>query len=131
MAKISYLELSNRDYEYASQMYNLDYYNPCGRFCQQSVEKRLKHFINIKGNSSDLRKFSTHNLRVLYQRVCSLLSQATDRQTELELANLSDYYFDTNYPNDNFLELSKENAQKSLEITKEINNWIDASLIET
>ena len=69
MGRISFLEFSNRDMEYALGNYNMRYYNPCGRFCQQSVEKRMKHFIELRGGSQDFYFLSTHNLKRLYENV--------------------------------------------------------------
>ncbi|MCL2349890.1 MAG: HEPN domain-containing protein [Defluviitaleaceae bacterium] len=130
MAAISYLEYSNRDYKYATGNFSLEYYDPCGRFCQQSAEKRMKHYIELNGNPNDMLILNTHNLGRLYDRVCALAGVASDSATRGNLSKLTDYYFDTNYPKELNIELTKEMAAEALEIAKSFNEWMDDLLAE-
>lgn len=126
MATISYLEYSNRDLKYAKDMLTLKNYDPCGRFCQQSVEKRFKSFIEIHGDSSDLGLFSLHSLSKLYNRVCQLAGVVPDRVVRGDLTELTSYYFDTNYPQSHNIELTKELAEEAVQIAISVNDWLDS-----
>jgi len=129
MATISYLEYSNRDLKYAKDMFSMSNYDPCGRFCQQSVEKRFKYYIEHYGNGTDKFILVSHNLSKLYARVCELASISKDRVVVHEMLMLNSYYFDTNYPvKDGNIELTKEMAQEALEIAEKTNNWVDGLL---
>ena len=125
MGSISYLEYSNRDMKYANDMYALRNYDPCGRFCQQSVEKRLKHYIEQNGVSNDVLILHTHSLAKLYARVCELANQPIDKITRGELHQLTTYYFDTNYPSEENVELTEEMASEALDIAVKVRSWVD------
>jgi HEPN domain-containing protein len=126
VAIVSYLEYSNRDLKYAHDMLKLKNYDPCGRFCQQSVEKRFKHFIEINGTTDDIPLLHTHNLVKLYNRVCAITQTQPDRATRGDLYQLTIYYFDTNYPSQENVELSREMAEEAVDIAMRVNNWIDS-----
>ena len=131
MAKISYLEYSNRDFKYANDMFKCENYDPCGRLCQQTVEKRLKHYIEHNGNGRDKLILLTHNLGVLYERVCELASVAVDNAVVGQLSRLTRYYFDTNYPKEEGnIELTKEMAVEALEVALRTNDWVDQLMNE-
>ena len=128
MASISYLEYSNRDMKYAKDMFSLENYDPCGRFCQQSIEKRLKYYIEQKGTTDDLRLLHTHTLARLYYRVCQLAGLEIDKIMRGDLYQLTTYYFDTNYPCEENVELTQEMAEEALDIAVKVNNWVDSLL---
>jgi len=125
MASISYLEYSNRDKKYAIDMYKCENYDPCGRFCQQSVEKRLKYFIEQHGNTDDIPILHIHSLSKLYYRVCEIVGCEVDKVMRGDLHQLTTYYFDTNYPSEMNIELTKEMAQEALDIMESVNTWVD------
>jgi len=125
MAIISYLEYSNRDKKYALDMFDCENYDPCGRFCQQSVEKRLKYFIEQHGSADDIPLLHIHSLSKLYYRVCEVAGCQIDRATRGDLHQLTTYYFDTNYPSEMNIELTMEMAKEALEIMENVNAWVD------
>ena len=128
MAVISYLEYSNRDMKYAKDMFSLENYDPCGRFCQQSIEKRMKHYIQLNGTSDDLVWLNTHSLAKLYARMCELTGQKVNKGIRGELHQLTTYYYDTNYPSEENIELTKEMAKEALDVTAKVNGWVDSLL---
>ena len=128
MAVISYLEYSNRDAKYARDMFFLGNYDPCVRFCQQSVEKRLKYYIEQHGTTDDLPALHIHSLSRLYYRVCEIAGSDVNRATRGDLLQLTTYYFDTNYPSEMNIELTQDMAQEALDIMTKVNNWVDALL---
>jgi len=125
VAGISYLEYSNRDYKYAKGMFDMGYYDPCGRFCQQSVEKRLKSYIETHGTTDDMNFFHTHNLGRIYTKVCEIADVTPDPVFRGWLAQLTDYYFDTNYPKDINIELTESMAEEALYTARLVNEWLD------
>ena len=128
MATISYLEYSNRDMKYARDMFSLGNYDPCGRFCQQSAEKRLKHYIENNGATDDIMLLHTHALAKLYARACEIAGMPLDKAVRGDMYQLTTYYFDTNYPAEDNIELTKAMAEEALEITAKINAWVDSLL---
>ncbi|MCL2287201.1 MAG: HEPN domain-containing protein [Firmicutes bacterium] len=128
MPLISYLEYSNRDMKYARDIFSLGDYDPCGRFCQQSVEKRLKYYIEQHGIPNDKRLLHLHSLTNLYQRVCELAGCQVDKKTKDDLHKLTDDYFNTNYPSKNDIELTEEMAIEAMEIAETVNSWLDSLL---
>ena len=126
MASISYLEYSNRDMKYARDMFSLENYDPCGRFCQQSVEKRLKHYIQQHGTIDDLPILHIHSLSKLYYRVCEIVGCNVDKATRGDLHQLTTYYFDTNYPCEMNVELTEDMAREALDIAVKVNDWVDS-----
>lgn len=128
MASVSYLEYSNRDMKYAKDMFSLGNYDPCGRFCQQSIEKRLKHYIELRGTTDDMALLHTHSLAKLYFRVCELEGMSIDKLVRGELYQLTTYYFDTNYPAEDNVELTEDMAKEALEVAVKLNGWVDALL---
>ena len=129
MATINYLEYSNRDFEYAKGNLSMGFYDPCGRFCQQSVEKRMKHYIELNGAVEDLFFLHTHNLGRLYGAVCKLANIMPDSAIRGDLSLLTDYYFDTNYPKEINIELTEEMAQEAVEIALKVNQWVDSLIL--
>ena len=126
MAKISYLEYSNRDYKYANDMFFLENYDPTGRFCQQSIEKRMKYFIELHGTSEDIFLLQTHNLAKLYDRICKIKGIGINKETRCDLSILTDYYFDSSRPQEQGnAELTQEMAKEAIEIMKKMNSWVD------
>ena len=130
MASISYLEYSNRDMKYAKDMFSLENYDPCGRFCQQSIEKRLKYYIELHGTTDDLLILHTHSLAKLYFRVCELAGYEIDKIIRGDLHQLTTYYFDTNYPCEENVELTRSMAEEALDVAGEVNDWVDSLLMD-
>ena len=124
----SYLYLSKKDAVRAYNMFNLEDYSACGRFCEQSVEKSLKAFIEIKGSVSDIGLMSIHKPRRLYERCCELGLAEADTGLALVMAKLADYYYDTNYPGDSYFELTKEEAEEALTAMDRVNLLVRQAL---
>jgi len=89
----------------------------------------MKHYLELHGNSEDMLLFTSHNLGRLYDRICAISGNEPDRATRGDLSKLTDYYFNTNYPKEINIELTKDMAQDALDIAKTVNKWMD-SLME-
>jgi HEPN domain-containing protein len=131
MAEVgSYIYLSRKDAVRAQQMFDLDDYSACGRFCEQSVEKSLKAYMEIHGDISDIRLMSLHKPRRLYERCCELGLPDLGNDVLAVLSMLADYYYDTNYPGDAYFELTELNAREALKVMKLVNDLVDDKLIK-
>ena len=125
MASITYLEYSNSDIKYARDMFDCGNWDPCGRYCQQSVEKRMKHYIEKNGDRGDIALLGAHALVPLYRRVCEIAGAHVDKTVRGDLYELSSYYFDTNYPKKINIELDRDMACEAIRIMDDMNKWID------
>lgn len=116
----NYYRIALNDLKYLE--YNIghddeDIYNRNAIMCEQIVEKLLKHVVErycFKEDYSALLK--GHNLVKLYKAV-------VDEGISIDLSvnmlrTLKDYYFDANYPGDNFILVSKEEVNEAYEFVK-------------
>ena len=104
--------------EYNIQIEDEDIYNRNGILCEQVVEKLLKHIVEracFKEDYSNLLK--GHNLVKLYK---AILEEGIELDLSINmLRTLKDYYFDANYPGDNFILLTKEEVDEAYAFTKD------------
>jgi len=122
--KFSYRDIATDDLTAAKEMFNAKLFNHTVRFCQQYVEKIFKECLSLHGNEeSDLFLLHTHKLARLAER-CSTILHISFSRTEMALfRELTDYYFDTNYPGENYIKLSE---QKADEVYNEVLEFRDA-----
>ena len=106
-------------------MLSLDNYNPAGRFCQQSVEKIFKHHLELCGDPAEKYIFSSHSLRRLYEAICKAENVEVDKALKSDLVDLTDYYFDTNYPCDFNKDLTREEAEAAVKLTETVHKWVE------
>ena len=115
----SYKELALYDLKSAKANYDYALWNKVGRECQQVCEKYLKHYLEKKHLLSESLQRS-HNLKKLIRAIPGF---AQEMYAKMSL--IGDYYFDTNYPGDDFLELDQEMADEALEIAQNLVTYID------
>ena len=129
MAEIgSFMYISDKDAVRAKLMFDNDDFSACGRFCEQSVEKSLKAYISEYGEDTDMVLLYSHKPRRLYERCCELGLENYNKDTALALANFDDYYYGANYPGNNFIELTKEQAEEALKIMETVNDIVKNKL---
>lgn len=121
IAMMSYRNI-DKQFELAEQM---EWYNLFAAECAQIVEKLLKGVLSVsqlpEGVPANI--FETHSLRLLTRVLHSIYPNTIKAQ---DATWLSDYYFDTKYPGDNFVVVSKSDAEQIRDITKELSdNLID------
>jgi HEPN domain-containing protein len=115
----SYKELALYDLKSAEANYSYALWNKVGRECQQCCEKYLKHCLQARHLlSQELEK--THNLKKLVRAI-----PGYDKEVYKNLSVVGDYYFETNYPGDNFLVLDEEMACEAMEITKALIEYVE------
>jgi len=115
----SYKELSLYDMKSAKANYEYELWNKVGKECQQVCEKYLKHYLKEKHLLTDSLE-RTHNLKKLLKEIPEY-----DKDLYKDLSVVGDYYFETNYPGDDFMILDKEMADEAIEIAKALIKYID------
>lgn len=123
MSSMSYFDIAMRSYSNIDKQFHLaeemDWYNLFAAECAQIIEKMLKGILSISKLPEDISPhiFDIHSLQVLTRTLHSIYPNTINAQNA---SWLSDYYFDTKYPGDNFVEVSKYDAEQILSITKDL-----------
>lgn len=117
VSKNSYYSIACSELLYLRDALNPHNCNPAASGVEQVVEKMLKSVAEL--TCSDIQKLMvSHNLRGIYDAIrCSDTTLVLDRK---ELALLTDYYYDTRYPGDNFAIVSAEGLREAVEIMIDI-----------
>ena len=117
MESNSYLALAKRDLQNAQELFQVTStgYNLVARLAQQGAEKIMKHFIEKLSHEDFIPLLGTHNTVRLYNAILSLGMIPENRAHRKELLLLKNYYFDTNYPGENYIEIDYETAKEALD----------------
>ncbi|NMB43982.1 MAG: HEPN domain-containing protein [Clostridiales bacterium] len=121
----SYYLLARNDYLFLQIAKDSGLYNNIAVQAQQVVEKYLKHLVYTFciDNKESLRALRSHSLVKLNS---ILLESGIDlRLSRGDLAILKDYYYDAKYPGDNFIKVSKEDADHALEVVDEVKKKVE------
>jgi HEPN domain-containing protein len=121
---MNYIDFAMSDFEFARVALQSGFYSHCGRLCQQVVEKAFKHIIEKNGDKGDILLLREHRVHRLYDRVLSILDVPMDKSLRSDLAVLSDYYFDKNYPGDASEPLSQAEAEEAMNIVGTVVDFI-------
>ncbi|MCL1877377.1 MAG: HEPN domain-containing protein [Defluviitaleaceae bacterium] len=126
----TYRELALRDLHSAKIMLDASIYNNAVRFCQQYVEKICKEKIHTSG-SEDGDQFLLHSHRLpKLARRCEVLCAIRFTKDEVIFFNeLANYYFDTNYPGDEYVEIDDKTANDVYAQTLDFQKKYEAILI--
>jgi HEPN domain-containing protein len=107
----TYHDIALSDLHTAGQMMDVAKYNYAVRLFEQYVEKVMKHRIFLYGDDNDRSLLYSHRVPKLGKR-CEVLLGITFTDKEMLLFNdLANFYFDTNYPGDDYVEIAKEEAE--------------------
>lgn len=127
----SYYGRAESDYHYAKAGMatgeQLGDYNNVAIMAAESAGKFLKAIIELDFTDDPgvVRLLKTHNLRSLYNKI------TTKRNLSLSSRDckwLGDFYFDAQYPGDNFVTVSKNDALECLELLEIIKKDTEAIL---
>ena len=117
MIKNTYIDIAENDLEYLEAVLKTGntFYNQLAVQCQQVAEKFLKGCLDNMALEEDvtdlLRK---HNMKKIAAKLNALKPDL--KLDTVGLAYLTDFYFDTRYPGDDFYTVSKEEFEKCLAI---------------
>lgn len=122
MKSYNYYKIALNDFKYLEHNIGIedeDFYNRNAILCEQVVEKLLKHIVEracFKEDYSVLLK--GHNLVKLYK---AIVEEGIALEISINgLRTLKDYYFDANYPGDNFVLVTQEELKEAYELTQEV-----------
>ena len=116
--KYSYADIAAEDLLAARQMLKAKLYNHASRLCQQYIEKVLKQCIHERGcNETDMLLMHSHKLVRIAARCAELCGFVFSRDDTAFFRELTDYYFDTNYPGENYIQVSEHEAHQAYEKT--------------
>ena len=99
-------------------------------YCEQFVEKALKHIINININCepSDIALIQSHKVVQLAKRVEQILNIHYSREDYNMFRRLQGYYFDLNYPGDRYEDIDKEETDDVIQWLKNFKIVIEQQL---
>lgn len=117
MIKNNYLDIAKNDLEYLESVLagGSTFYNQLSVQCQQVAEKYLKGYLDkifVEEDVSDLLR--KHNMKKMASKL-NAWSSGLSLDT-IGLAYLTDFYFDSRYPGDDFYTVTKEEFDKCLSI---------------
>ncbi|MFI3238308.1 MAG: HEPN domain-containing protein [Lachnospiraceae bacterium] len=120
----SYYGMAENDYLYAKAgltvCEKLGNYNAVASGCAQAAEKYLKALAErcLIEDSQAVAILRTHNLRTLVAAIKKELTYIDLNSKDCKW--LGDYYYEARYPGDNFVLVSKEDAEECIRITEKI-----------
>ncbi|MCL2223633.1 MAG: HEPN domain-containing protein [Defluviitaleaceae bacterium] len=127
--KYSYIDVAHDDLTAANEMLNAKLYNHAVRLCQQYIEKVFKECLTLNGTDElDLFLLHTHKLSRLAERCGELIGVKFSRTEIAFFRELTDYYFDTNYPGENYVKIAEAKAVEVLNETIQFKEQYEESL---
>lgn len=126
---INYYVIAENEFEYLMKINNtvVDYYNPIAIQSQQIAEKYLKHLLDVyctDTDNTDLLK--SHKLHRIYDKISAKFTDLKLDKNDLRM--LSEYYFDTRYPGVDFTFVTKEEAEKCIEVVIDVRNKVNSMI---
>lgn len=123
MSSLSYFDIAMKSYSNIDKQFHLaeemKWYNLFAAECAQIIEKMLKGILSLSKLPEDTSPhiFDVHSLPALTRALHNIYPGTINAQNA---AWLSDYYFDTKYPGDTFVEVPRYDAEQILSITKDL-----------
>lgn len=131
MSKGSYLSIAIRDLNNSRDTFKvLKEYSLSSYLSQQAIENAFKAVIAAKFKLIDDNPLlKSHNLRNLYESIKSYFPQLENEITNL--ASITNFYFVTRYPGEDYYECTEYDAKSSLSLAELILNLVSEELSET
>ena len=104
----TYKEIAEDDFKAAKALIEFEMWNAAGQHLQQACEKQLKGWLE-ENNKLDIVLARTHNLRKLLREIGGY-----EEDFYKTAALIEDYYFDTKYPGDDYIELTKQDIEAAV-----------------
>lgn len=117
----SYYDLAQEDWATIQDLSNSKRYNNIVVLCQQAVEKLLKSVAQYL-----LKEECYLRLHKLARINRLLLEGGVDLHLDdIDLYQLSDFYFDARYPGDSFVRATEEDVVRSIQCVKKVVSSVD------
>jgi HEPN domain-containing protein len=110
----TYKEIAEDDFKGAKGLAEFEMWNLAGQHLQQASEKQLKSWLE-ENNKLDITLARTHNLRRLFRAIGGYKEDLYKTAALVE-----NYYFDTKYPGDDFIELNKQDIDSAIEFYNDL-----------
>ena len=128
MIKNTYIAIAENDLEYLEAVLKTGntFYNQLAVQCQQVAEKFLKGYLDnlfLEEDVADLLR--KHNMKKIAAKLNELKPDL--KLDTVGLAYLTDFYFDAQYPEDDFYTVSKEEFEKCLAIMYDTVNKLKST----
>ena len=128
----SYMYFAEKDLQAAQAMLEYELYSHCVRLCQQYIEKCFKEAIDRRGSGgADTFLLHTHKVQQLAARCSEIFGIKFTHKEKTFFKKLTDYYFDTNYPSDDYVEITAAEAAKVMEQTLQFQAAYEEVLCKT
>jgi len=114
----TYKEIADDDFKGAKGLADLEMWNLAGQLLQQACEKRLKGWLE-ENNKLDAALSRTHNLRKLLREIGGY-----EDDFYKTAALVENYYFDTKYPGDDYIDLNKSDIDAATEFYYDLINFL-------
>ena len=116
----SYESIAKRNLNTAGNLLSTCDWNDAVRYCQQYIEKIFKSCIEVNGSTNDDKiMLASHNIVALAERVIRLLDISFPYEYRQVFFQLRSLYYDTNYPGDNYIDVTENEARDLYEWTRE------------
>ena len=126
----SYEGIAKRNLNTAKNLLSTGDWNDAVRYCQQYIEKIFKSCIEANGSTNDDKVLLTsHNIVSLADRVSSLLTISFPKDFRSIFFQLRSLYFDTNYPGNDYIEVSEQEARELYEWTRGFQNQWEEKIL--
>ncbi len=120
MKNNSYIQLAEMEYRMLKTNYNTaveyDWYNSFIFSAHQIIEKSFKSIVEFEISEDTIRLLKSHNLRKLTEYVNKIYNY---NFSEEKASWLTNFYFDSRYPGDDFVCVTKAQADKAYDIVLE------------
>lgn len=122
-----YYYFAEQDYLFAKCGLENNYLDNVTALAAQSVEKFLKHLLIVKLNRvAGDPLLSTHNLRLIIDEL--ILTYPSLKNLRSDIVVLKDYYYTQRYPNDNYINVTKELADEAIMTVETVKKEVDKIL---
>ncbi len=118
----SYYEIAIDDLHYAEDSFPLGYYNQVSAQFMQASEKALKSVLELVDTGIE-SLLKTHSLKSIYYRIHKI--QDSFVLNDKDLSYLTDFYFDTRYPGDNYWDVTEEQCLECAKITYDVLDCVN------
>jgi len=116
----TYKEIAEDDFKGAKRLADIEMWNLAAQHLQQACEKQLKSWLE-ENNKLNLALARTHNLR-------KLLREIGDYGEDFykTAALVENYYFDTKYPGDDYIELAGQDIDEAIKFYNDLISFLES-----
>ena len=114
----TYKEIAGEDFKAAKILFEAKMWNESGQLLQQACEKQLKNYLE-ENNKLDISLARTHNLRKLLREIGGY-----EEDFYKTIALVENYYFDTKYPGEDYIELTEQDIEAAIEFYEELLEFL-------